>query len=419
MRLSLSQANPNPNNNNTLLSLHWKKKKEKKNKNLIYLRFGFFHQSIRFSSTKDMPHISPSPKQFFLINAVPPWRLHWRIGIGVRILLQNDGSRLISIISKDFTFTKQDGSHIWVGDSELAWIDGIVTNVDGAEAEIQTSDGRMVTTNLSKLYPKNVEAPAGGVDDMTKLSYLHEPAVLYNLATRYEINEIYTYCGNILIAINPFQALSHVYDVYLMERYKGAQIGELSPHVFAIADIAYSRILFLKHLAMQKLSGITITIRGAAIRTYFLEKSPVCQISDPERNYHCFDLLCAAPLDVADQFFKSYQEIKRSKLGDPKSLHYLNQSSCYELVGVDDSHDYLATRKAMDIVGISEKEQGEEDSSILQDDKSKFHLQMTAEILMCDPQALEVALCKRIMITPEEIMKGVLIHLVRLLAGMV
>lgn len=36
-----------------------------------------------------------------------------------------------------------------------------------------------------------MEAPAGGVDDMTKLSYLHEPGVLQNLKARYELNEIY------------------------------------------------------------------------------------------------------------------------------------------------------------------------------------------------------------------------------------
>jgi len=44
-------------------------------------------------------------------------------------------------------------------------------------------------------------------------------------------------------------------------------------------------------------------------------------------------------------------------LGDPKSFRYLNQSNCYELVGVNDAHDYLEIRRAMDIVGISEKEQ--------------------------------------------------------------
>lgn len=48
-----------------------------------------------------------------------------------------------------------------------------------------------VVVNLSKIYSKDVEAPAGGVDDMTKLSYLHEPGVLQNLATRYQLNEIY------------------------------------------------------------------------------------------------------------------------------------------------------------------------------------------------------------------------------------
>ena len=36
-----------------------------------------------------------------------------------------------------------------------------------------------------------MEAPAGGVDDMRKLSYLHEPGVLQNLKIRYELNEIY------------------------------------------------------------------------------------------------------------------------------------------------------------------------------------------------------------------------------------
>lgn len=39
-------------------------------------------------------------------------------------------------------------------------------------------------------------------------------------------------------------------------------------------------------------------ISGAAVRTYLLERSRVCQVSDPERNYHCFYMLCAAPKEV-------------------------------------------------------------------------------------------------------------------------
>ncbi|TYG40633.1 hypothetical protein ES288_D12G108700v1 [Gossypium darwinii] len=38
-------------------------------------------------------------------------------------------------------------------------------------------------------------------------------------------------------------------------------------------------------------------ISGATIKTYLLERSRVCQVSDPERNYHCFYMLCAAPLE--------------------------------------------------------------------------------------------------------------------------
>ncbi|KAJ4726841.1 Myosin [Melia azedarach] len=375
------------------------------------------------------------------------------------------------------------GSHVWVEDPESAFVDGLVFNIKAEEAEIQTSNGKRVVAKVSKVYPKDAEAPAGGVDDMTKLSYLHEPAVLHNLATRYEINEIYSYTGNILIALNPFQALSHLYDTYVMERYTGAPLGEMSPHVFAIADAAYRAMInegksnsilvsgesgagktettkmIMRYLAYlggrTAVEGRTVEqqvlesnpvleafgnaktvknnnssrfgkfveiqfdkhrrISGAAIRTYLLERSRVCQISDPERNYHCFYLLCAAPPE----------DIERYKLGNPKSFHYLNQSNCYELVGVNDAHDYLATRRAMDIIGISQTEQdaifrvvaailhlgnvdfakGDEDSSVVKDGESKFHLQMTAELLMCDAHALEDALCKRVMITREEIIK--------------
>ncbi|TYH48427.1 hypothetical protein ES332_D10G066100v1 [Gossypium tomentosum] len=374
------------------------------------------------------------------------------------------------------------GSHVWVEDPGLAWIDGEVIRINGNEIHVKTPHEKTVVTNISKAFPKDTEAPPGGVDDMTKLSYLHEPGVLQNLATRYELNEIYTYTGNILIAVNPFQRLPHLYDTHMMEQYKGATFGELSPHVFAVGDAAYRAMInegksnsilvsgesgagktettkmLMRYLAFlggrSGVEGRTVeqqvlesnpvleafgnakTVRnnnssrfgkfveiqfdkngrisGAAIRTYLLERSRVCQISDPERNYHCFYLLCAAPPE----------DIERYKLGSPKTFHYLNQSSCYELDGVNDAHEYLATRRAMDIVGINDEEQesifrvvaailhlgninfakGKEiDSSVVKDEKSRFHLNMTAELLRCDAQSLEDALIKRVMVTPEEI----------------
>ncbi|XVE77889.1 hypothetical protein DITRI_Ditri13aG0100000 [Diplodiscus trichospermus] len=160
-----SQRLPQPTNNDngtlcSVLSLSRKKRKkeEEKNRSLCFISALVCSINPYNYSQQRQASLFPLSKAIFPINTVPAYGLRRRSGIWG---------------------TPQDinvGSHIWLGDSELAWIDGIVTNVDGDEAEILTSDGRMVTTNLSKLYPKDVEAPAGGVDDMTKLSCLHEPA---------------------------------------------------------------------------------------------------------------------------------------------------------------------------------------------------------------------------------------------------
>ncbi|KAG9154979.1 hypothetical protein Leryth_012167, partial [Lithospermum erythrorhizon] len=316
---------------------------------------------------------------------------------------------------------------------------------------------------------------------MTKLAYLHEPGVLQNLKSRYDINEIYTYTGSILIAVNPFRRLPHLYDSHMMAQYKGATFGELSPHPFAVADAAYRLMIndgisqsilvsgesgagktestkqlmrYLAYMGGRAVSegrsveqkvlesnpvleafGNAKTVRnnnssrfgkfveiqfdqngrisGAAIRTYLLERSRVCQLSDPERNYHCFYMLCAAPPE----------DLKRFKLTDPKTFHYLNQSNCIKLEGVDDSKEYADTRRAMDVVGISSEEQDaifrvvaavlhlgniefakgkEMDSSVPKDEKSWFHLKTVAELLMCDVKALEDSLCKRVIVTRDE-----------------
>lgn len=63
----------------------------------------------------------------------------------------------------------------------------------------------------------------------------------------------------------------------------------------------------------------------------------------PKDSHHIYDYFC--------------QEIKKYKLGHPQTFHYLNQSTCFALDDVDDAHHYLATRKAMDVVGISQEEQ--------------------------------------------------------------
>lgn len=48
-----------------------------------------------------------------------------------------------------------------------------------------------VKTTVERLLQRDSDADHGGVDDMTKLTYLNEPELLYNLARRYSLNEIY------------------------------------------------------------------------------------------------------------------------------------------------------------------------------------------------------------------------------------
>jgi myosin heavy subunit len=39
--------------------------------------------------------------------------------------------------------------------------------------------------------------------------------------------------------VNPFQRLPHLYDRHMMDQYRGHELGELSPHVFAIAESSF------------------------------------------------------------------------------------------------------------------------------------------------------------------------------------
>lgn len=57
------------------------------------------------------------------------------------------------------------------------------------------------------------------------------------------MDSIYTYSGTILIAANPHKRIKHLYGPRMMAQYRGVQLGELSPHVYAIAEAAYSAMM--------------------------------------------------------------------------------------------------------------------------------------------------------------------------------
>ncbi|KAJ3289906.1 cytochrome c oxidase subunit 1, partial [Borealophlyctis nickersoniae] len=79
------------------------------------------------------------------------------------------------------------------------------------------------------------------VEDMTTLSELTEGAILENLKQRYERRLIYTYTGSILVAMNPFERLD-IYTTALLKQYTSKRHSENPPHIFAVADAAYSNM---------------------------------------------------------------------------------------------------------------------------------------------------------------------------------
>ncbi|XP_016381717.1 unconventional myosin-Vb isoform X1 [Sinocyclocheilus rhinocerous] len=140
-------------------------------------------------------------------------------------------------------------TRVWIPDPEDVWKSAeIIKDYKEGDPVLNLKLEDETTLEYS-VGPKNNPLPflrnpdiLVGENDLTALSYLHEPAVLHNLKVRFlESNHIYTYCGIVLVAINPYEQLQ-IYGEEVINAYSGQNMGDMDPHIFAVAEEAYKQM---------------------------------------------------------------------------------------------------------------------------------------------------------------------------------
>ncbi|XP_056420651.1 unconventional myosin-VIIb isoform X2 [Hyla sarda] len=308
----------------------------------------------------------------------------------------------------------QQGEHVWLenpSDSRVP-IGAVVKDTHNGQTLLEDDDGTeqwISARNMNSIHSMHPSS-AQGVEDMIRLGELNEAGIVHNLHIRYKENNIYTYTGAILVALNPYEELP-LYHNEQIHLYRNRRIGELPPHIFALADACYfsmqrnksdqccvisgesgagkteSTKLMLQFLAsssgqhswieqqileanpIMEAFGNAKTIRndnssrfgkyieihfskenvieGARIEQFLLEKSRVCRQAAGERNYHIFYCMLLG---------MSSEEKKQLNLGKSSDYKYLTMGNCTTCEGHSDARDYTQVRSAMKILLFSEQD---------------------------------------------------------------
>ncbi|KAM6414628.1 unconventional myosin-VIIb [Rhynochetos jubatus] len=308
------------------------------------------------------------------------------------------------------------GDHVWLDiqpNSEFnVPIGAVVKDTDSGRILLEDDEGKEHWITARNMHMVHLMHPssAQGVEDMIRLGDLHEAGIVHNLLIRHQEHKIYTYTGSILVAVNPYQLLP-LYTVDQIRLYCNKRIGELPPHVFAIADNCYfnmkrnkrdqccvisgesgagkteSTKLILQFLAavsgqhswieqqileanpILEAFGNAKTIRndnssrfgkyidihfnqngvieGARIEQFLLEKSRVCRQAPEERNYHIFYCMLMG---------MNTEQKKMLNLGTASEYTYLTMGNCMSCDGRNDAKDYAHIRSAMKILMFSDSE---------------------------------------------------------------
>lgn len=77
-----------------------------------------------------------------------------------------------------------------------------------------------------------------GQPDFILVDEISEEAFMANLKKRYERGKVYTYIGEVVISVNPYRRVD-IYNDDVVDEYRGKELYERPPHIFALADATY------------------------------------------------------------------------------------------------------------------------------------------------------------------------------------
>lgn len=85
--------------------------------------------------------------------------------------------------------------------------------------------------------------PEDGVPDLAMMSDITDQGININLKTRYKRDQIYTFSGSILIAVNPYRQLD-IYNSNWINRYREQKLDRNDPHIFALTESMYNNLVW-------------------------------------------------------------------------------------------------------------------------------------------------------------------------------
>ena len=129
------------------------------------------------------------------------------------------------------------------------------------------TDAAQDNATMSEIELRNVTGQASvettaEIEDLTVLTHLHEPEILYALELRYELDIIYTATGPILLAMNPFKSIPELYGVERMAEYAEAGLkaarGTVVLAFVRLCLIIFRLIIFIIHRSTHHIcTGLT------------------------------------------------------------------------------------------------------------------------------------------------------------------